>query len=165
MRSALDELVGSGTILLKWPNDLLLRDGRKVAGVLCERVHKADLIGVGVNVNVPRSRFPRALRARCGSLMERNSRPLPLNDVVARLARHLHLRLTQHTEHHFGQLLREYDQHHALLGRQVEVTSSMDSEPLAGVCLGLDRMGRLLLRDARNKSRIHRIIAGHVEST
>src|SRR5581483_2224374 len=37
--------------VLKWPNDVLL-SGRKVAGLLAERVEDAVVIGVGVNVTV-----------------------------------------------------------------------------------------------------------------
>jgi len=32
-------------VKLKWPNDLLIVDG--IGGLLCERVHKADLVGWG----------------------------------------------------------------------------------------------------------------------
>src|SRR5687767_10347096 len=51
VRNAAAELTGEDGIQLKWPNDLLFRD-RKLAGLLCERVHKADLIGLGLNVNL-----------------------------------------------------------------------------------------------------------------
>ena len=60
----------------------------------------------------------------------------------------------------FAALLREYDRHHALVGRTVTVRAA--NEPvLRGVCQGLDETGRLLLRDGKT---IHRVIAGHVES-
>ena len=37
-------------IKLKWPNDVLI-DGRKVAGILCERDGDVVIVGIGVNVN------------------------------------------------------------------------------------------------------------------
>lgn len=37
--------------VLKWPNDVLL-SGRKVAGILAERVDDALVVGIGVNVSV-----------------------------------------------------------------------------------------------------------------
>jgi BirA family biotin operon repressor/biotin-[acetyl-CoA-carboxylase] ligase len=40
---------GIETLSLKWPNDVLV-NGRKIAGVLCERAGDAVAIGVGVNV-------------------------------------------------------------------------------------------------------------------
>src|SRR5690242_9355326 len=51
VHNAVSQLAGSDEIQLKWPNDLLYH-GRKLAGLLCERVHKADLIGLGVNINI-----------------------------------------------------------------------------------------------------------------
>ena len=46
VRNAAAELCGDDGIQLKWPNDVLY-EGRKLAGLLCERVEKADLIGLG----------------------------------------------------------------------------------------------------------------------
>jgi BirA family biotin operon repressor/biotin-[acetyl-CoA-carboxylase] ligase len=57
VRNAAVELTGSGELALKWPNDLLF-EGRKVGGLLCERMERADLIGLGLNVNVEPSTAP-----------------------------------------------------------------------------------------------------------
>ena len=38
-------------VLLKWPNDLIL-EGKKVAGILCERCGDRVVIGIGINTNV-----------------------------------------------------------------------------------------------------------------
>ncbi len=57
VRNAAAELSGSQEILLKWPNDLLFGD-RKIGGLLCERILKADLVGIGLNLNVDVSRAP-----------------------------------------------------------------------------------------------------------
>jgi biotin-(acetyl-CoA carboxylase) ligase len=69
--------------------------------------------------------------------------------------------LTHQNERTFAQLLREYDQHHALIGRRVSVLSHSSEPPITGTCEGLDAMGRLLLRD-RSRT-LHHVIAGHVE--
>ena len=37
------------SLLLKWPNDVLV-DGRKIAGILCERHGDSVIVGIGVNV-------------------------------------------------------------------------------------------------------------------
>ncbi|MBC8105072.1 MAG: biotin--[acetyl-CoA-carboxylase] ligase [Anaerolineae bacterium] len=176
VRNALAEISGADSIQLKWPNDLLHLD-RKLAGLLCERVRNVDLIGVGVNVNVPGRKLPPRLRDHATSLLQMTGASLDMNDVVATLARHVHSRLSRHNDHHFGAILREYDRHHSLVGRRVAVsaapiaTSLRDDvdnpnrdkprdKPLTGVCVGLDGTGRLLLRD--RSSTLHRIVAGHV---
>lgn len=38
-------------ILLKWPNDLIL-NGKKVGGILCEKVGDRVVIGIGINTNI-----------------------------------------------------------------------------------------------------------------
>src|SRR5581483_6516475 len=46
VRDAAAELTGGADIQLKWPNDVW-HEGHKLAGLLCERVNKVDLVGVG----------------------------------------------------------------------------------------------------------------------
>ena len=36
---------------IKWPNDLIL-DGKKVGGILCEKVNNEVIAGIGINTNV-----------------------------------------------------------------------------------------------------------------
>jgi BirA family biotin operon repressor/biotin-[acetyl-CoA-carboxylase] ligase len=74
---------------LKWPNDILA-DGKKVAGILCETIIKADkiicLVGIGVNINHDTEDFPAALRSRAGSLKLLTGVEWPLNCGRERLA-------------------------------------------------------------------------------
>ena len=46
-----------GALNLKWPNDVYAR-GRKLAGVLCEAVDGAVVVGIGVNVNQSAAELP-----------------------------------------------------------------------------------------------------------
>jgi BirA family biotin operon repressor/biotin-[acetyl-CoA-carboxylase] ligase len=166
VRNAIQELIGttgSDSVRLKWPNDILF-DGRKLGGLLCERVRNADLIGVGVNVNVARGHFPKSIRACCVSLREICGTDTDMNAALTTIGAHVYARLSRHNDHHFGQVLREYHRHHALVGRHVEVKSvsiadAIDEKPVSGVCVGLDASGRLLLR---HRSGVHRVIAGQV---
>ncbi|MBT8203344.1 MAG: hypothetical protein KJO87_08575 [Acidimicrobiia bacterium] len=49
---AAQRTLGSG-LLLKWPNDLVRDDGRKVAGLLAERTADVVVMGMGVNLYWP----------------------------------------------------------------------------------------------------------------
>ena len=160
VRAAAAELTGVAGVQLKWPNDLLY-EGRKVAGLLCERVNGADLIGVGLNVDCDAGDVPVALRDRVTSLNSVARRPMDLTTAATTVGRHLHRVLAHRDETTFAAALREYDQHHALLGKRVTVTGAAGEPPTAGVCEGLDDVGRLLLRDRRRT--LHRVIAGHVQ--
>jgi BirA family biotin operon repressor/biotin-[acetyl-CoA-carboxylase] ligase len=58
---ALAEAVGevSGVrASLKWPNDLLAGDGRKLAGILAESSGTAVVVGVGLNVSTSAAELP-----------------------------------------------------------------------------------------------------------
>ncbi len=43
---------------LKWPNDLLAPDGRKLAGILAEVADGAVVVGVGLNVSTTTDELP-----------------------------------------------------------------------------------------------------------
>lgn len=58
---ALAESVGAVTGVrasLKWPNDLLAGDGRKLAGILAESSGTAVVVGVGLNVSTTAAELP-----------------------------------------------------------------------------------------------------------
>jgi BirA family transcriptional regulator, biotin operon repressor / biotin---[acetyl-CoA-carboxylase] ligase len=158
VRAAAAEMSGNDDVQLKWPNDLL-HGGKKLAGLLCERAHNADLIGVGLNVNVDLSKAPASLHKQVTSLKAISGTELDMTAVVCSVASHLHRRLSHRHEQSFAAVVREYDRHHALLGRRVIVQNAGD-EPVSGKCEGLDAMGRLLIRDRRT---LHRVIAGSVQ--
>jgi BirA family biotin operon repressor/biotin-[acetyl-CoA-carboxylase] ligase len=159
VRNAAAQVSGNDAIQLKWPNDLLYRD-RKLAGLLCERVHKADLIGLGMNIN-PESGVPRSLRQRVVWLAQIAARPIDKTELLIAVVKHLHPMLTRRAHQPFAHILREYDRHHALLGRHVSITPGENEPPISGTCQGLDSMGRLLVRQRNGTPQ--RVIAGQVE--
>lgn len=148
----------SAGVRLKWPNDVQ-HDGRKLAGLLCERVMKVDLVGVGLNVNVDPADAPPDIRPTLTSLAGVAGRPFDMTDVLITVAAELRQVMRERTQHPFGVLLKEYDEHHALIGRRVSVLDAGDGQAVNGKCEGLDEMGRLLVRD---RQRLHRVIAGQV---
>lgn len=158
VRNALAKFGGEDQVQLKWPNDLLYR-GRKLAGLLCERTHKADLIGLGVNVNSS-SRVPASLKNRVVSLSDIAGQRLDKAEVLIAVVKELQPTLLRRSEHTFSSLLRQYDRHHALVGRRITVTTSPTEPVISGQCEGLDSMGRLLVR---HRGQLHRIIAGQID--
>lgn len=158
VRNAAAEVSGNDGIQLKWPNDLLY-DGRKLAGLLCERVQNADLVGMGLNVNLDPTAAPEPLRGRVTSLSQVAGRELDLTTTLSTVAAHLYRLWSRRTEYPFAAVLREYDTHHALVGRRVSVTAHPNEPALTGRCEGLDDMGRLVLRTG---AKVEHVIAGHV---
>ena len=161
VRNALAELAASQDIRLKWPNDVVFR-GQKLAGVLCERVNRVDLVGIGVNLNLDLRHAPAELRERITSLHAVAQRKLDPSEALIGLARHLSSSLSRRREYPFPAIIREYARHHDLAGRKVTVIRPGDERPITGQCEGLDDTGRLMLRSGNGE--LHRIVTGHVQT-
>ena len=63
----IDEVCGKKTVI-KWVNDILY-DGRKAAGILCERSGSGTVIvGIGINLKEPEGGFPEEIRNTASAL-------------------------------------------------------------------------------------------------
>lgn len=158
VRNAAAELTGNTAIALKWPNDVMY-DDQKLAGLLCERVHNVDLIGIGLNINLDPAEVPPSLRGQVASLMSIGGRTYDLTSVLVIVASHLRGTLGRRHEQPVARYLAEYDRHHMLSGRRVSVVAQPGQKPLSGTCEGIDNIGRLLVRD---RWQVHHLFAGHV---
>lgn len=131
---------------LKWPNDLLAADGRKVAGMLTEARIDADRVrdlvfGLGLNIGTR----PAELGEIASSLRDAGEKALDANAVAAGVI----AALTEAWESfEDGSFRRSFTKLHArydcLAGQRVRVT--LRGKPIAGVAEGIDDSGALLLR-------------------
>jgi BirA family biotin operon repressor/biotin-[acetyl-CoA-carboxylase] ligase len=158
VRDAAARLTGDDSIALKWPNDVVFQ-GKKLAGVLCERMSKIDLIGVGLNVNTNIRKAPQALRAQMTSLAAIAGAKIDMTDALIALTQTLHAALGRRGDRLFAETLQRYDAHHALVGKTVSVIEAGSDALVTGRCAGLDCKGRLILR---RRAKSHPIIAGQV---
>ena len=158
VRDSVASMLPGHDIQLKWPNDIYI-DGKKLAGLLCERTDKVDLIGLGLNVNFRNNQVPDELQHNIVSMSATANSDFNMTDVIVVITRCLQLMFRHQNEMTFAQLLRRYDEHHALIGRKIIVGEIGSESPIMGKCEGLDSSGRLLVRDRKV---LHRIIAGHV---
>lgn len=140
---------------LKWPNDLYLED-RKLAGLLCERVDGADLIGIGINVNLDSSDLPKNLRNKSTSLRSISSNLIDMNSMVIELTRQLTKRLI-HPEQSNSSALKDYARHHILVGKSIRVVE--DGNVIEGRCDGIDQHGRLIILSGKTR---HIVVSGSV---
>ncbi|HEX6475282.1 MAG TPA: biotin--[acetyl-CoA-carboxylase] ligase [Candidatus Limnocylindria bacterium] len=75
VRDACAGLVPSADLRVRWPNDVVTADGRKLAGLLVEtaledgRLSEA-IVGCGINANWPLADMPDEVRERATSLLE-----------------------------------------------------------------------------------------------
>jgi BirA family biotin operon repressor/biotin-[acetyl-CoA-carboxylase] ligase len=92
---AVDDFVSPHRTALKWPNDVLL-EGRKTCGMLLESSmtdgQAAEVVVLGVGLNVNQANFPDALADTATSLRLTTGRPVPRAALLARLLQRLEAR-------------------------------------------------------------------------
>ena len=133
-------------VQLKWPNDVL-RNGKKLAGVLIETSHQHEqtwaVIGIGLNLLIPEE------------LEQQIGRPvadvtwlaqMDRSQLLATLINHLVSCLQQFATSGFSVFVSSWNALHAHAGQQVCI---VDQNQLIrqGVALGVDNSGCLLLQD------------------
>jgi BirA family biotin operon repressor/biotin-[acetyl-CoA-carboxylase] ligase len=147
------EALSGVRLALKWPNDLLSPEGRKVGGVLAEAVGDALVVGLGVNVHwAPEG---------AASLDELAGRPLDkdslLEGALGELGR---------LYGNWDEVARLYRERLATLGQEVVVhlagVASADARPeVRGRAVGLTEEGALVV-EGRDGDRVE-VAAGDVE--
>jgi BirA family biotin operon repressor/biotin-[acetyl-CoA-carboxylase] ligase len=146
--------VAEGGTVLKWPNDLL-RDGRKLGGILVELVPGAPhaaVIGIGLNLRLPDT-LPAELRESCAALG-----PCDPNLLLAALLSELLVVLEIFAAAGFTPLRADWRARHAFEDAPVRLFSDF-APPRDGVCRGVDADGALLFESA---GRVERVLSGEV---
>ena len=160
---------GAPTIGVKWPNDLWLRDGRKLGGTLIEtanlppRTHSPSfgagsgvprfvIIGTGINVCPPPAPI-NALSTPAACLQDVDARwsaPAALQQLLPKLVDDILL----FADHGFAPFMQRFAAHDVLRGQQVHL-----SDGSSGQALGVLADGALQLR---TPSGVHSVISGDV---
>lgn len=139
-------------ILLKWPNDLWLADGRKLAGILIETTEIAGsggarcvVVGIGLNLWLP----PEAgLRAPAACLQDVDA-DLDGPEALRRYALPLVRTLLGFAEAGFAPFQTRFDRRDYLKDRAVVLSSGEQ-----GTARGVDDGGALLVQTAQGMRRI-----------
>jgi len=161
---AIEQTLGKpGEAEIKWPNDVLL-GGLKTSGILMELGAEAArveflVLGIGVNRNVDRSRFPDEFRTRATSLASHSGRPIDRLAFARRLYGNLEVTLDVCADRGFEGIRAEFDARFEMRGQQISVLE-LDGSELRGTALGIDYDGALRLR--LETGDVTRVIAGDV---
>lgn len=130
--------------LLKWPNDLLCPDGRKVAGVLLEGLSEGwriEWIIAGIGINVRSGSGPEG----SASADDLFGRVLPLPEVAAAVLDGIAGAYLRWRTDGFAPFAVEYQERSYLAGRQVRVSDAAGRLIADGEVAGIDAVGRLLV--------------------
>ncbi|MDI3256274.1 MAG: biotin--[acetyl-CoA-carboxylase] ligase [Kyrpidia sp.] len=113
---------------IKWPNDLLLPDGRKVCGILSELSAEAEeirfvVLGIGLNVFGRPETFPPELRTVAGALAPEGEQISRIALIQSMLA-HLERDYAVYSEDGFSPLKNRWERLNVSLGRRIAVQTS-----------------------------------------
>jgi len=146
VRDACATQVPAEDFRVRWPNDVVAADGRKLAGLLVETVLEDGrlaeaVIGIGINVNWPVADMPQEVRDRATSLLELGGHPVDRVTLLSALLAALDAALAalERRETPVARLAGVS----ALDGRHVTV--DLGTDRLVGVAAGVSEQGLLLL--------------------
>ncbi len=149
-------------LALKWPNDVVTGDDRKVAGLLLETVTSGSglsgaVLGIGINVNWRRAEMPAEFAEAATSLADEAGGDV---DRVALLDRLLDELDDEIAAVEAGRSpLARYRRACVTIGRDVTVTTA--SEVVEGRAIELDEIGSLVVENASGR---HVLSTGEVAS-
>lgn len=154
---------------LKWPNDIVVPGGGKLAGILCEAASAGGstviIAGIGINVLQQGDEWPGALRDRATSMAQILGDDAPdraaVMDSVVPALRPL---FTRPLEPLSASELRRYAALDALRGL---VVTTAGPDPVQGVAVGLAPDGALLIESTAGEPgepvrSVHRLSSGSV---
>lgn len=140
------ETVAGERVLLKWPNDVLIR-GRKVAGVLVEArtvgARMFPVAGIGINVHHRSEDFSPEVRERAASIESMGKVRVDRNVLLAQLLKELERYLEREAMGALD-LCAEWAKRDGLAGRDVALAIA-GQEPVFGHAAGIESDGRFRL--------------------
>lgn len=153
-------------VKIKWPNDILIK-GKKAAGVLAEISTELDsisymIIGLGVNVNIPRAGtagcFPAELQKTATSLLIETDRKFSRAALLKCILMDFEHRYNASLQDGFQAALRRWRELSAIMGKKVKIETA--GGKITGTVVDLDRDGALVLRDPEGNLR--RFLSGDI---
>lgn len=149
---------------IKWPNDLLLNK-RKCGGILVEAdLHNLSspliILGIGINITTPLEDFPEELQEKVTSLQYHVDGTILRSELLTNILFQLDAIIKQFERHGFEDILTEWKNYDATLGRNLSWITS-DRTVVQGVSLGPDSEGRLHIKSSNG--RIHAVISGDIQ--
>lgn len=147
---------------LKWPNDITL-DGKKVGGILTEMSAEIDrldwvIIGIGLNANIPKSRFPDDVAGIAASIGEIYGDHVSRVKLIQAILTRLEILYEAYQFSGFEDIRQEWKRLSNTIGAQVTINST--SNKISGLAIDIDQDGALILQ--KEDGAQERIIAGDV---
>lgn len=148
---------------LKWPNDIIL-EGRKAGGILTEMSAEIDrinfiIIGMGINVNTERTRFPEEIRGIATSLREECGKEVSRLKLVQEILAQLESLYQDFQVSGFEPIRVRWKALSNTIGARVSISS--EGKEVDGEAIDIDGDGALILQKADGT--LERVLAGDVQ--
>ncbi|MFC1977034.1 biotin--[acetyl-CoA-carboxylase] ligase [Chloroflexota bacterium] len=147
---------------IKWPNDIII-GGKKVAGILTEMSCETDgihyvVLGIGVNVNTPRTLLATLTGGIADSLADECGEPVSRVMLVQYVLSEFESVYTQFLAFGFSSIREDWKRLNNTIGSWVKVSDG--EEIVEGTAFDIDEGGFLLVR--KENGDFERIISGDV---
>jgi len=146
-----EALVGLGAehLALKWPNDIVLRSGEKLGGILIEVAGEMAgpatvIVGVGLNYEMPES-YAAQIGQPYANLKAHMLREHNRNRIAAELINSIVSVLAHYEEQQFAPYVEGWQRFDVLAGKPVVVHLPQGSE--SGIARGVSAMGELMVEN------------------
>lgn len=141
---------------LKWPNDVLV-NGKKICGILAERIPQGLIIGIGLNVNMQSADH---IDQPATSVLMETGKRAHVDELLEKLLKHLSVRLDEWVQGGFPKVRKRWEASVPNIGKTVTVR---DGDAMRiGILVGFGDNGELLLLEADGITRP--VWAGDVSS-
>jgi BirA family biotin operon repressor/biotin-[acetyl-CoA-carboxylase] ligase len=125
---------------IRWPNDVVTREGKKLAGILCEALSQGDkwavIVGIGVNVQTRMEDLPADLRGAATSL-DAEKAVISVESVAAAILGHL----SACAHRPLREIVEKVQARDALRGKRIELDDGTQVQ--TGVAAGISESGAL----------------------
>ena len=136
---------------IKWVNDLFI-DNKKVCGILSEAAFCGDgsaeyvILGIGINLLVPKSGYPEYIKSIAGSVFKRDE-AFNANELVAAI---VNIFFELYADLKSENTLEEYQKRMMLIGSNINYIQNGVQK--SGSVVGIDNKFRLIIKNEKGES-------------
>lgn len=149
LKQAIENLLPSLQIGLKWPNDLWV-GGKKISGILCEGRDNTQfglqaIVGIGLNINCSLKDLPENLHSSASSLFIESGEILDRTRVLAEILQCLeNYYYAWQKEDNFAKYCKEWQKADVFFNKSISIKQNKNT--ISGIAEGIAEDGRLKLR-------------------
>ncbi len=127
---------------IKWPNDIVSEEGKKICGILTKLKYDGNnraVINVGIGINANTKSFDKELKY-ASSISLITGKDINEGDILCRVLEEIESCCTPQT---IPKIMEEYKKDCITLGKRVRVIYAKDDKSIIGICKDINRDGSL----------------------